>query len=65
MRRSSSSICSLKKNSKKRSENSEYRPLCLGPAHWIPAFAGMTAYCPKAGFQTASKKRVAPKSLRP
>ena len=49
-------------NHKKRSEDSEYRPLCSGPAHWIPACAGMTGYGlhrgstrPKAGFQTASK----------
>ena len=44
--------------SQKRSENSEYRPLCSGPAHWIPAFAGMTyrgSTRPKAGFQTASQ----------
>ena len=45
---------------KKRSENYEYRPLCSGPAHWIPACAGMTEYGlyrgstrPKAGVWTA------------
>ena len=48
--------------SQKRSENAEYRPLCSGPAHWIPACAGMTGYGPyrgstrpKASFQTASQ----------
>ena len=46
----------------KWSENSEYRPLCSGPAHWIPACAGMTKYClycdstrPKVDFQATSQ----------
>ena len=45
---------------KKRSEDSEYRPLYSDPAHWIPAFAGMTEYGlyrgstrPKEGVWTA------------
>ena len=53
-----------KRSPKRRSENSEYCPLYSGPAHWIPAFAGMTEYGLyrdlkrlKASFQTASKSR--------
>ena len=44
----------------KRSENAEYRPLGSGPAHWIPACAGMTGY----GFQR-DPKRVFRPLLRP
>ena len=53
-------------NSQRLSENSEYRSLYAGPAHWIPAFAGMTyrgSTRPKAGFQTASQART-PQPLR-
>ena len=54
----------------KRSENSEYCPLCSGPAHWIPACAGMTEYGlyrgstrPKAGFQIADQSALVPLRL--
>ena len=55
-------LSALNETFEKLSESSEYRPLCSGPAHWIPACAGMTGYGlhrgstrPKAGFQTASE----------